>query len=127
MSKAYLFLIVAITVVLGISLGSLYYLHHSAGEISETFPALEQSIINEDWNEAQIYFTQSRTSWENHNRYWPLLVSHNKVSTIDKAFNSLHEALYSKNSINSHLELTQLTYLVEEVPREEKPICQNIF
>ncbi|MGI5891631.1 MAG: DUF4363 family protein [Bacillota bacterium] len=127
MTKAYIFITVAIIIILAVSIGSLYYLHISADNIAIYFKPLEKAINREDWTEAQNYFSQSKALWPKYSRIWPLLIDHQKVSEISKLYLRLEQAINNQDILQAEQSLQELSYMVKQIPEAESITWQNIL
>ncbi|MGI5824158.1 MAG: DUF4363 family protein [Bacillota bacterium] len=125
--RLYFYLGLTAVLLLGICLGSYYYLKNTSYQVISSFPQLEAAITEGDWQEANIHFTAAQQTWDKHKNIWQCFLLHQEIDDIESMFHQLKGYLETNNATDSLSSIYKLEYNINHVPDTEKISFYNIL
>ncbi len=125
--KIYIYLTIAVLLIAGIALSSLFWLNISSNRISEAILPLEKSINEEDWDKAGFNFSDLKRVWEKNSRLWHIIINHQEIINIELALKRLAYGISQKEKLRTGENIAEIQYWLEYIRKNEEIDLKNIF
>jgi len=102
-------------------------LDNDSENLSNLITKIENEIKNDNWEEARIIEKQLNDQWKKYEKKWPVVIDHAEVDNISLHLSELAVYLANRDRILASAELSVIKLLVNNIPRKETVIIQNIF
>ena len=79
--------------------------------INKYINLLNEGLINEDWDKADIYFLKLKNTWENNVSLLQFSVERSEIRNISSGIARLHGSLTAKDKSESLIELSNIEYI----------------
>lgn len=125
--RLYIYLAVTTALLLGVCIGSYWYLVHSANHVLTIISYIEDDVITENWEQANAEFENAKTVWDKNKNIWQCFLIHQEIDDIESAFMELQGYMESHASAESLSSLYELSYSISHVPDTERISIYNIL
>lgn len=85
------------------------------------------AVEHENWEITEKYLEDTFTVWEHTGKYWPLLIHHKEMDSIEESMNKLKSYLKHQDKNLALAELYNLIYYIKHIPQKEAFNLQNIL
>lgn len=125
--RLYIYLGIAALLLLGVCLGSYFYLVSSANSVLDIIPEIEEAVLEDDWQEAQEEFADAKETWDKHKNIWQCFLLHQEIDDIESAFMKLQGYIEAESTEETLSSLYDLAYSIDHVPDTERISLYNIL
>ena len=125
--RLYIYLIIAALLLLGVCLGSYFYLVSSANRVLDIIPEIEEAVEAGDWEEANEEFDEAKGIWDKHKNIWQCFLIHQEIDDIESAFMKLQGYIETESTEETLSSLYDLAYSIDHVPDTERISIYNIL
>ena len=124
--KKTLFLLILIGILL-IALSNGLYIRHSAEEMLDAINALQEKLLDGDFDRARGELNAVESAFLENAPYWQALQPHDHVGEIYKYFYYVRGAFNAQDLDRTRLYLLQMEYAVWDVLTLNKTAPENVF
>lgn len=124
--KKMLFLLILIGILL-IALSNGLYIRHSAEEMLNAINALQEKLLDGDFDRARGELNAVESAFLENAPYWQALQPHDHVGEIYKYFYYVKSAFNAQDLDRTRLYLLQMEYAVWDVLTLNKTAPENVF
>lgn len=107
--------------------GNYYLLEKDASRMLVYIERIEEAVRSGTWPTSQKHLRDMKKTWDNINRYWPMLVHHQEMDRIEESMNKLEIYLQQADITQALAELYNLRHCIKHIPAKEAFNLQNIF
>lgn len=125
--KYYVSLLVIFIGILGLGFFIINSLTHNTDKISENIDKASQAINDENWNQANKELDLVKEKWNQHKKWWAIIVDHQEIDNIDVSLARTCEYLNHQDPTLTAGELAALKQYLKHIPEIEKISWKNIF
>lgn len=125
--KTWIYLLIGIIFVIGLSYSGQNYLHRSSARLEQALDRVDRALQQKNWPESLSLFGQAERSWEKTKRLWAVLTHHEQINLLDQSFIRTREAILIQNYPDVRMELGILRHLINHVIKREEFSISNIF
>lgn len=125
--RLYIYLSITALLLLGVCLGSYFYLVSSADRVLDIIPEIEEAVEEGDWAEANEEFDEAKDIWDKHKNIWQCFLVHQEIDDIESAFMKLQGYIETESTEESLSSLYDLAYSIDHVPDTERISIYNIL
>lgn len=102
-------------------------LKQGAETLTQVAAHLESSIYQQDWDAAQLNYSQIKKTWLAMSKYWPMLIHHQEMDRIEESMSKLEIYLKYENAADAQAELSTLVKFIEHIPKKETFNLKNLL
>lgn len=125
--RLFIYLAIAALLLLGVCLGSYFYLVNSANHVLEVISEIEDDVAAGSWETANAEFDTAKGIWDKHKNIWQCFLVHQEIDEIESAFMKLQGYIETKAREESLSSLYELAYSISHVPDTERISLYNIL
>lgn len=106
---------------------SINYLNNASMNLQKLNDKLEQSIKNDDWDEAYNISLDFTSKWRKHSKIIKVFVNHQEIDNVEMELWKLPQYVKEKTKDESLASVHVLKFLLYHISNLEKVNFQNIF
>lgn len=104
-----------------------YYLQKSTDKLISEISFIENSVNNNQWNEAHQAILKLDKDWEKTESKWTIFTNHHEIDNITVTLKNSSEFIRSNDKSQSLASLSSLKHYLSHIPDMEKLSLKNIF
>ena len=125
--RLYFYLLLSAALLLGICIGSYYYLKTTANQVLEFFPQMETAVLAGDSHQSLASYNQAKQTWDKHKNFWQCFLMHREIDDSEAMFFRLKGYLETGSITESLSSIYELQYNIDHVPDTERLSLYNIL
>lgn len=115
------------SIVLVISIGSLFILKNSTNQLTSMILSIETNVMNEDFEKADTEIKEMKDYWEDRKTKLTAIVHLQNIENINDMVAMLQPLAKQQNKNSLLVTISRLKVLVEDLYENEFPYFCNIF
>lgn len=125
--KIYIWVTIAVIIIISIALASLAWLNISTVRISDALQPISAAIEREDWDQAALLLEDFQEFWHKNSSLWHVIIDHQEIINIEVPLDKLTHYIAEKKAPEAGENIVEMQYWLEYIRRIEKITLNNIF
>lgn len=125
--KVLLSISILVAIILGSSFISQRILFKTSSELEKDLSKVENSIVSNNWNNAELSLDKVRGKWTGVKKIWAVLIDHQEIDNIDITLTKVEKYILCKDTSSALAEASALMKFIRHIPRKEALNIENVF